>query len=122
MPFPNHRSLIVGYLNEHLDVHVSTRVPTDRPDAFVRVLDAGGQGRINPAIEEVAFTVESWSNDETNAEARIHLIRSLLSRATGWDGHPFYAYREYGAPVHLPDESPQYRFTYTFSMRLRTSA
>lgn len=122
MPFPNQRSLIVGFLKSTLgDTHVGTKVPTERPSVFVRVLDANGTGQINPALENVAFTIETWSDDEIQAEALAHLIRSKLSRATGWDGHPFYAYKEWGAPVLLPDKSTQYRFTWSFSMNLRTT-
>lgn len=124
MPFPNPRSLIVGYLNSLEDVlgaATSTRVPNPRPSSFVRVLHAGGEGQLNPAFEGVSLTVESWDDDEVAAETRAQLIRSKLSRATGWNGHMFYRYREAGPPVDLADESGQYRFTFTFSLRLRTT-
>lgn len=121
MPFPNPRGLIVGFLASVLDVDVRTRVPNPRPSSFVRVLHAGGEGMLNPAFEGVSLTVESWDNDEVAAETRAQLIRSKLSRAVGWNGVDFYRYREYGPPVDLADESGQYRFTFTFSIRLRTT-
>ncbi|MGO2634437.1 MAG: hypothetical protein ACTH9H_11880 [Galactobacter sp.] len=114
--YPNPRVLVIQYLAEHLDVPVSSQVPKKRPGAFVTVLNAGGPGRLNQVIEEVALTVESWDNDDLAAETRATRIRALLERG------PFMRYREYSAPAYIPDESGQYRYRYTFTIRFKTSA
>lgn len=113
--YPNPRVLVIQYLAELLDVPVSSKVPKTRPGAFVTVLNAGGPGRLNQVIEEVALTVESWDDDDLAAEMRATKIRALM------EASPFMRYREYGAPAYIPDESGQYRYRYTFVIRLRTS-
>lgn len=120
MRFPDVKKLMVSHLSTHLDVPVSTRVPSTRPERFVRVMLAGGEGVINPALEGVAVTIESWATVEQDAEATLQTIRQLLLFDTHViDGHPIYAPREIGAPADLPDESGQKRLTTTIQFRLR---
>ena len=116
------KALIISYLNAHVDAQVVSRVPSKRPTVFVRVLLAGGAGRLNQVLEERAFTVEAWASDEPTAHDLAAHVRSLLSRLDVWDGQPVYRYSEWGPPVDLPDESGQYRYQYTFSIRLRMAA
>lgn len=122
MPFPNPRSLIVGYLKEHLSVPVVTRVPIKRPDAFVRVVHVGGAGRLNPAIEDVRLVVESWDKNEVAAETRANEVRELLAAMNGWKGHPVYLYREAGPPVWQDDTTEIPIFSFTFTVRLRNTS
>lgn len=121
MVFPSGRRVLREHLESLLDVPVRIKVPNPRPGGFVRILNAGGAGQINPALQEVALTVESWDDDEVLAEDRLNRIRALLREATMWAGVPVYKYTEWGPPVDLPDESEQPRFTYTFSIRLRAA-
>ncbi|MCQ9367339.1 hypothetical protein NQ036_03640 [Brevibacterium sp. 91QC2O2] len=117
--FPSARRLLREHLAGLLDVPVVTRVPAERPPGFVRILNAGGAGRLGPVLEEVALTVESWDDSEVVAEDRANHIRGLLCEAPEWAGRPVYRYRESGPPVDLPDESEQHRFTFTLTIRLR---
>ena len=117
--YPDAKAAVVAHLRPLVIVPVVSRVPRDRPSGFVRVLNAGGSGRVDPVLEEVALTVESWDNDESTAERRAQLIRDHLRRAYTMGGHPVYGYSELGAPVDLPDESGQCRYTFTFSIRMR---
>ena len=117
--YPDAKAAVVAHLRPLVIVPVVSRVPRDRPSGFVRVLNAGGSGRVDPVLEEVALTVESWDNDESTAERRAQLIRDHLRRAYTMNGHPVYGYSEMGPPVDLPDESGQWRYTFTFSIRMR---
>lgn len=117
--YPDAKAAVVAHLRPLVIVPVVSRVPRDRPSGFVRVLNAGGSGRVDPVLEEVALTVESWDNDESTAERRAQIIRDHLRRAYTMGGHPVYGYSELGAPVDLPDESGQWRYTFTFSIRMR---
>lgn len=117
--YPDAKKTLVTYLDGRMDVPVRTRVPRSRPVSFVRVLLAGGAGRVGPVLEDVSFTVESWDNDEAAAARRAQEVRDLIRRAYVMDGHPVYGYSEYGPPVDLPDESDQWRYTWTFSLRMR---
>ena len=116
------KALIISYLNAHVDPQVVSRVPAKRPPVFVRVLHAGGAGRLNQVIEERAFTVEVWANTEEVAHDLCASVRIALMLLDQWNGHPVYRYTEWGPPVDLPDESGQYRYQYTFSIRLRIAA
>ena len=117
--YPDAKAAVIAYLRPLVSVPVVSRVPLDRPAGFARILNAGGSGRVDPVLEEVALTVESWDNDESTAERRAQIIRDHLRRAYTMGGHPVYGYSELGAPVDLPDESGQWRYTFTFSMRMR---
>lgn len=116
------KALIISYLKAHVDVPVVSRVPHTRPGAFVRVLLAGGAGRLNQVLEERAFTVEVWAGTEEVAHDLCVSVRKSLMLLDQWDGHPVYRYTEWGPPVDLPDESEQFRYQYTFSIRLRIAA
>lgn len=117
--YPDAKKTLVVYLQGRTDAPVMTRVPQSRPAAFVRVLLAGGAGRVGPVLEDVSFTVESWDNDEAAAARRAQEVRDLIRCAYVMDGHPVYGYSEYGGPTDLPDESGQWRYTWTFSLRMR---
>lgn len=117
--YPDAKAAAIAYLRPLVSVPVVSRVPRDRPSGFVRILNAGGAGQVDPVLEEVALTVESWDNDESTAGRRAQLIRDYLRRAYTMNGHPVYGYSEMGPPVDLPDESGQWRYTFTFSIRMR---
>ena len=117
--YPDPKAALIAYLSEHLDVPVASRVPNTRPEAFVRVLLAGGQGSVEGLLSDVAFTVESWDNNEAAAQARAQRIRGLLRKAYAMGGYPVYGHKEWGPPVDLADLSLQWRYTFTFAIRFR---
>ena len=117
--YPDSKAALIAYLSERLDVPVASRVPNTRPEAFVRVLLAGGQGAIEGLLSDVAFTVESWDNNEAAAQARAQRIRGLLRNAYMMGGYPVTGYKEWGPPVDLADISLQWRYTFTFAIRFR---
>ena len=117
--YPDPKAALIAYLSERLDVPVASRVPNTRPEAFVRVLLAGGQGAIEGLLSDVAFTVESWDNNEAAAQARAQRIRGLLRNAYMMGGCPVTGYKEWGPPVDLADLSLQWRYTFTFAIRFR---
>ena len=117
--FPDVKALVIKYLNQELETEVYSRVPKMRPSSFMRVLLAGGTGQINPALEEVAVTLESWDDDEHQAFVHAEQARAALRGIRLVGDNPVYRYREWGPPVDLPDESGQWRYTFTFSIRLR---
>jgi hypothetical protein len=120
--FPDAKAAVINYLSEVLEWLVVSQVPRTRPARFVRVLLSGGAGQVNPALDEVAFTIEAWSNSEGEAADTIQLARAQLRNAHQMGGVPVYGYTERGAPVDLPDESGQFRYTYSFSLRFRGEA
>lgn len=119
LEWPDPKKALLAYLNEHLDVEAYSRVPNKRPESFVRVLLAGGEGLIGSLMSDVAFTVESWDNNEAAAQARAQRIRGLLRNAYTMGGYPVTGYKEWGPPVDLADLSGQWRYTFTFAIRFR---
>lgn len=119
LTYPDPKAAVIGYLSGVLDVLVASRVPNERPGSFVRIQLAGGQGGVEGLLSDVAFTVESWDDDEYAAQARAQQIRGLLRNAYTMGGHPTYGYTEWGPPVDLADESSQWRYTFTFAIRFR---
>ena len=119
LTWPDPKAALIAYLSEHVDAPVVSRVPTSRPSSFVRVQLAGGEGVRDGLLSDVAFTVESWDDDEAAAQARAQTVRSALHAAYVMGGHPVYGYKEWGPPVDLPDESRQWRYTFTFAIRFR---
>lgn len=119
LSWPDPKAAVLGYLNEHLDVEAYSRIPIERPASFVRVQLAGGEGGVGGFLSDVAFTVESWDNSESAAQARAQRIRGHLRGAYLMGGHPVYGYKEWGPPVDLADASLQWRYTFTFAIRFR---
>lgn len=119
LSWPDPKAAVLGYLNEHLDVEAYSRIPATRPEAFVRVQLAGGEGLIDALMSDVAFTVEAWDDNEAHAQARAQRIRGLLRNAYTMGGYPVTGYKEWGPPVDLADESRQWRYTFTFAIRFR---
>lgn len=117
--YPDPKAAVIGFLNSVLDVPAASRIPNERPSSFVRVLLAGGQGGVEGLLSDVAFTVESWDDDEATAQARAQQIRGLLRNAYTMGGYPVAGYKEWGPPVDLADESRQWRYTFTFAIRFR---
>lgn len=68
---------LVAYLNAALTPPVSTRVPANRPQSFVRVWRTGGptQGRV---VDRAQVTVEAWGPSSTSALELAEQVRGLL--------------------------------------------
>ena len=119
LTWPDPKAALIAYLSEHIDAPVVSRVPASRPSSFVRIQLAGGAGLGEGLLSDVAFTVESWDDDEAAAQAGAQRIRGLLRNAYMMGGHPVTGYKEWGPPVDLADISLQWRYTFTFAIRFR---
>lgn len=117
-----------GYLNEALSVPVWAGRPDTWAAPFVAIRPAGGEGRINPALEGRRFVIEAWGRTVEEAEDLADDTRRLLAAAQKWGGVPFYRCREEGAPAPMipADDAQLYEdrnvITFTFSMRFRMAA
>src|SRR5699024_4715430 len=87
LTWPDPKAALIAYLSEHVDAPVVSRVPATRPPAFVRVQLAGGAGLGEGLLSDVAFTIESWDDDEASAQARAQDVRAALLCAYTMGGH-----------------------------------
>lgn len=97
---------------------VGTKVPTNRPPEFIRVLRTGGikESLISEAAQ---ITIEAWAQDETRASDLLNTARAILNAADG----QLFGVREFGGPANLPDPTTaQIRFTMSFQIRARGTA
>lgn len=94
---------------------IGVRVPTKRPNEFVRVLRTGGPKET--LISEAAqITVEAWAQDEATASLLLSQCRALLNAAD----ETIYGVREFSGPANLPDPlSSNIRYTMSFQIRAR---
>lgn len=76
--FPDAEALVVEYLTDKVDAHVSTRVPNPRPERLVRVI-LTGSARRTLTHEDAQVTVECWSPSAPDA-------RDLAADVYGWLG------------------------------------
>jgi hypothetical protein len=109
---PDLEGLAVAYLSDRLDVPVSTRVPTTRPDPFVRLMATGGGGRTAVVLQRTNLTVEAWASREVAASDLARLVEAHL---LAWPGTgQVYGIDEFAAPGNLPDPVsgwPRYTLT-----------
>ena len=118
--FPDAEALVVSFLNGELTARgdtarVSTRVPTARPDRFVRVSLAGGT-RANLAQDAPMLTIECWDKTGVDASDLARLVRALVWSMPGRDGLTAFVFRvvEVGGLQFYPDPNttlPRYQFT-----------
>lgn len=102
-----------------LDADVATKVPNPRPDKFVRVTRAGGQGR-NLVQSDPRLLIECWAPDSVSAlnlarMAYAHLWAHYGSSSV-WGGRASLT-----EPVNFPDsetKSPRYQFIATITTNL----
>lgn len=128
--FDDPEPLVVAYLTAALaerdvDAPVSTWVPSDRPDLFVRVMRTGGAPR-TIAHADAYVTVECWATRGTD-EAASDLARlcfGLMSALDTESAHvPAGPRGVVGLPVSLPDpDSSASRYVFTRVVRLRAHA
>lgn len=118
--FPDIQELLCDYLRGQLteygytDIHVSTKVPTVRPDEFVRVMVVGGERR-SVKIDAPRVVVESWGATEQSAADLAKVVRGLIFALDRHDGVQVYNVRETQRPINLPDPKTSHeRFTGTY--------
>ena len=96
---------------------VSTKVPNPRPDTFIRVSLAGGDGE--RFFDEVSILVEAWAPDTVSASRLARVARHTLHRARFdvVDGWQFYGI-DSAYPVYFPDEVSE-RYQFLANVRVR---
>lgn len=100
---------------------VRNKVPSPRPDSFVRILRTGGI-RLGVVADNAEIVVEAWALTVEAAHDLAQLARRALHAAQGTvvDGTSVYAVREISGPGELPDPlSDQPRVTQTFTVATR---
>lgn len=82
--------IVVSHITRKVDVHVSRKVPMDRPDLFVRV-DQGAPFMPNPITETNIVFVQVYGEDLEEVLDLIGAVRELLAdldmiddRVQGW--------------------------------------
>jgi len=114
-------ALVASVLAAGCDVPTGTRVPTDRPSTFIRVIRTGGP-RSNLVTDAAQITVESWADTDGEAHDLAQLARAVLHALPGdvVDGVPVYRVEEFSGPADLPDPlSNQSRYSQTFAVHTR---
>lgn len=123
--FPDAAALLADHLRGVLDdVHVGTRVPTDRPATFVLVRRLGGV-RNTIVSDEPMIGVECWAATDATAHDLAQLCRGHLHALPGavLAGTVVYRVADVGGPSDLPDPlSDQPRFVFTVSVGMRGAA
>lgn len=119
--FPDIEALVVAYLEPLVGTRVVTKVPSTRPDSFVRVLRIGGP-RANLVTDRPLVTVEAWATSTTAAENLASRARAYMG-ALAQSSHGEAWVRRVVEVVGLqsfPDpetESPRYQFTVQMDVR-----
>lgn len=124
--FPDVEDALVTYLTAELaargdtaSVHV--RVPTTRPDRFVRVPRLGGQ-QASLVVDNPTIAVECWAKTDAQAAGLARLTRALIRALRGQTtaGVTFYDVTEFAGPANLPDpDSNQSRYVFTVALQTR---
>ena len=97
-------------------VHVSTRIPAQRPSRHVKVTRAGGNRR-NLVQERPLLIIECWGPDSVAAFDLAADAWSAIDAANGTvvNGVPIDLPRDsLASPINMPDpdtSSPRYQFT-----------
>ncbi|KKZ74021.1 hypothetical protein VO63_09950 [Streptomyces showdoensis] len=122
---PDAVAVVTGYLRTALaaagePVSVVSRIPSPRPDRFVRVERVGGT-RATPVSDRPRLDVHAWAETEAAAADLAELVRALVHAIPGVRGGvTVYTVREVGGPQWLPDDvsgSPRYAFAVEVHMR-----
>jgi hypothetical protein len=107
--FPNIEALCVQFLASAFtargdSVHVSTRMPSPRPERAVRVSRTGG-GRINVGLDAPQVLFECWAPSDFESSELARVTRALVGTMESFGS-------EMGSVVNYPDGSgiPRYQF------------
>lgn len=106
---------LVTHLSSTLGVPVSTRVPTERPESFVRVTRVGGTRR-DRFRDAGMVVVDCWADTSPAAAELAQLARAHVYNLPDAEGLGVTVYRvqEVGGVMNNPDpdsSSPRYTFT-----------
>lgn len=106
-------------------VPVGNRVPTPRPDRFVRVRRQGGT-RITVVSEAAQLEVQAWALDQAQAEDLAQACRSILHgmACRTVAGVPVYLVDDVGGPAEVPDplsDQPVSQFSVAMHVRATTA-
>jgi hypothetical protein len=124
--FPDAEAVAITWLTGKLGagVKISTRVPAQRPDGFVKVTRTGGVQR-DISADDAQLTFECWALSEVTASRICELVRAHLKAAAGQTVGNAYVRKvtEVGGPANFPDpESTTPRYQYTASVACRGAA
>ncbi len=118
--FADAEALVRKYLADNLSgsVRVATKVPSTRPDVFVRVWRTGGTA-MNRIVDRPQITVQAWAKDSVAASKLAGECRQLLLAASGH--MPLVrAIEETSGIYYDPDpgtNTDRYTFTHQITMR-----
>lgn len=124
---PDAVAVVCGWLREQLaargiTVLVGSRVPSPRPDQFVRIERVGGPAA-TVVHDRPRLDVHCWGPDEAGAHDLMQVCRALLGAARGTYGTTVLARPAVGGPQWLPDAtSGQARYAFTLDISLRGTA
>lgn len=117
---PDVEALAVAVLNAEFQTRMpgvkwGTKVPTQRPVKFGRVMLSGGAEE-TMVTDQVQIIVEGWANLETDAFAITSLARSILCAVEG----TLFGGFGIALPANLPDPTTsQTRYTALVGVRVR---
>lgn len=120
--FPDTEAAVVELCSEGFpDIPTATRVPSDRPDLFVRVNRTGGVIRAR-ILDDAQITVEVWGTDEGEASETAIMLRDFLMslRNIRTASGLVIATGEVGGIANDPDpdtRNPRYKFTIQITFR-----
>lgn len=123
--FANAVNLLNSYTEAEVGVHVGTKVPTTRPERFIRTVRTGGFRR-DPITDVARITFECWAKSSTDAERDAQTVRDLFYRSPGTvlsnrDARfKIHRVEEVAGPADSPDpDSKSPRYTLTLEVHLR---
>lgn len=118
--YPDATLTVIEYLRPLVDVPVLSRVPDDRPPAFVRVRRVGGL-RQDIVRDRPRLDIHFWAQTEGDAHDLMQLSRAHMLAMAGRHGDTtVYRVREAGGPQWLPDDkTSQPRYAVAFELSLR---
>lgn len=119
--FPDAEALAITHLKPLLGVTVSTRVPSPRPETFVRVVRVGGTRR-DLISDRPMLVFECWAASSTAASDLARRARAYVGALPGQSVNGVWVYRvdEIAGPQSFPDPvsgSPRYQFTVQVALR-----
>lgn len=119
MRFPDSEAMVVTFLRSHVTVPVSTKVPSPRPDTFVRIWRNGGSAS-NRVLESPQFTVDCYGLSTVQAsELAADCREAFLHKSS--EMTLVRGVTETVGPYSVPDTAAEQE-RYRFSIQLRVRA
>lgn len=127
--YPDSEAIICSYLRTYLPplinevtFQVSTDIPFERPEEFIRLMRTGGPA-MNIVADRPQITIECWAMNEDRAYEIAKYARALIARLEGnvFSNTTFYRMDEFSGPISNPDpDTPeQARYSWTFTIGVR---